>query len=76
MAIEMDKWMFEYWHDRMLKHKILPIDFRQPAIGEIAYDFSTAHPSYDTPFHTDRETQEQIAGNIHKYIVDNLQQIQ
>jgi len=76
MATEMDRWMFEYWHQRMLEQKILPIDFQQPTVGKIAYEFSQSNRNYDTPFHTDRATQEQIAGNIHKYIVDNLQQIQ
>ena len=74
MKSEMDRWMFEYWHDRMIKSGCLPVFFNQDGIGKIAYEFSAANPSYDTPFHTDRATQEQIASNIHRYIVDNLSQ--
>lgn len=71
-----DSWMFDYWHDQMHRKGILPVRFNNDNIGKIAYDFSQANPTFDTPFHTDRATQEQIAANIHKYIVDNLQQKQ
>jgi hypothetical protein len=74
LQTEIDTWMFEYWHDLAQKAGVLPIYFNQPAVGKIAYDFSEANPTFDTPFHTDRATQEQIAANIHKYIVDNLPQ--
>lgn len=74
MKTEMDRWLFEYWHNRLVKLGCLPVYFGKSTIGKIAYDFSTAHPTYDTPFHTDRATQEQIAANIHRYIVDNLPQ--
>lgn len=72
---EMDQWMFEYWHDRVEKSGALAVNFKQHNIGKCAYDFSAANPTYDTPFHTDRATQEQIAANIHNYIVDKLPQI-
>lgn len=73
LQTEMDSWMFEYWHDKIAQAGILPIAFQQPDIGQCAYDFSAANPAYDTPFHTDRATQEQIASNIHSYIVDKMQ---
>jgi hypothetical protein len=69
-----DAWMFDYWHDRISKSGALPVRFKDDGIGRIAYDFSAANPTFDTPFHTDRTTQEQIAANIHSYIVDNLPQ--
>lgn len=72
---ELDSWMFEYWHEKIIKARILPIKFRQPCIGECAYHFSEANPGYDTPFHTDRATQQQIAENIHRYVVDNLHKL-
>jgi hypothetical protein len=68
-----DGWMFEYWHDQIIKAGALPIRFNDPDIGQVAYDFSFANRTFDTPFHTDRATQEQIAKNISRYIVDNLQ---
>lgn len=74
MQSEIDDWMFEYWHHKILNAGIMPIRFKDEHIGKIAYDFSHINRNFDTPFHTDRATQEQIADNIHRYIVDNLQQ--
>jgi hypothetical protein len=68
----MDSWMFEYWHDQIVRAGALPVLFNASGIGKIAYDFSFANPTFDTPFHTDRATQQQIADNIHLYIVDKL----
>ena len=67
-----DSWVFEYWHDKIVKSGALPIEFARESIGKIAYDFSQANPTFDTPFHTDRATQEQIASNVHNYIQSNL----
>lgn len=75
LQTEMDSWMFEYWHWQIEKAGALAVDFKAPNIGRCAYDFSAANPSYDTPFHTDRQTQEQIAANIHGYIVDKLSSV-
>lgn len=75
LQTEMDGWMFEYWHAQVEKSGALAVNFKQPHIGQCAYDFSAANPTYDTPFHTDRDTQEQIAANIHRYIVDKRSQV-
>ena len=64
---EVDSWMFEYWHDKITKNNIVPIRFNDDNIGKIAYDFSEKHP-IDSPFHTDRATQEIVAANIHRII--------
>jgi len=70
----LDNWLFEYWHDKIAKANILPLCFNDADIGRIAYKFSLANPTIDSPFHTDRATQEQVAANIHRKIVDNLPQ--
>ncbi len=66
-----DGWMLEHWHKRTIEHGILPIKFNDNSIGAVAYEFSFANPDYDTPFHTDRATQEIVAANIDRYIKDN-----
>jgi hypothetical protein len=68
----MDEWLFDYWNIKAKEAGVLPIYFNQAGVGKVAYDFSLANPTYDTPFHTDRATQVQITDNIHRYIVDNL----
>ena len=68
----MDSWLFDYWNIKAQEAGVLPIYFNQEGIGKVAYDFSLANRTYDTPFHTDRATQVQITDNIHRYIVDNL----
>lgn len=67
-------WLFEYWHSKIQEAGIVPIKFNDPDIGKIAYDFSWENRNYDTPFHTDRDTQEVIAANIHRRIVDKSTQ--
>lgn len=67
-----DTWLFEYWHTKIAAAGALPIFFARSDIGQIAYDFSAANPTFDTPFHTDRATQEKIAANIHRFIDQNL----
>ena len=71
----LDDWLFEYWHNKILAAGILPICFNDADIGKIAYDFSKKDRTFDSPFHTDRATQEQVGVNIHRKIVDNLPQI-
>ena len=66
-----DGWLLDYWHKRTIEHGILPIKFNDQAIGAVAYEFSNANNDYDTPFHTDRATQEIVAANIDRYIKDN-----
>jgi len=71
----LDNWLFEYWHAKIITAGILPLCFNDVDVGKIAYDFSQANQTIDSPFHTDRDTQEQVAANIHRKIVDNLPQI-
>jgi hypothetical protein len=71
----LDNWLFEYWHAKITTAGILPLCFNDVDVGKIAYDFSQANQTIDSPFHTDRDTQEQVAANIHRKIVDNLPQI-
>jgi hypothetical protein len=68
-----DNWLFEYWHDKITTAGILPFCFNDD-VGKIAYQFSEKNQTIDSPFHTDRATQEQVAANIHRKIVDNLTQ--
>ncbi len=71
----LDNWLFEYWHDKITTAGILPLCFNDVDVGKVAYDFSQANQTIDSPFHTDRATQEQVAANIHRKIVDKLPQI-
>jgi len=66
-----DNWLFDYWHNKIIAGGILPLCVNNVDIGKIAYDFSMANPTYDTPFHTDQITQEKIADNIHKKIINS-----
>lgn len=68
----LDNWVFEYWNDQMIKANILPICFNDEDIGKIAYEFSSKNIHIDSPFHTDRATQEIIASNVHNRIQKNL----
>lgn len=72
VCAQRDEWVFEYWHNRIQATGILPLNFKDADIGQAAYDFSAANRDYDSPFHTDRATQEIIAANIHRKIVDNV----
>lgn len=68
MATMVDTWLFDYWHEQITKSGVLPLRFNDDGVGKIAYEFSAANPSFDTPFHTDRSTQEQVAANVHDRI--------
>lgn len=70
----LDNWLFEYWHDKITTAGILPLCFNDSDVGKIAYEFSEINQTLDSPFHTDRATQEQVAANIHRKIVDKLPQ--
>lgn len=67
LAAEVDSWMLAYWRDQMVKRNIIPIKFNDAHIGKIAYDVSKKYHK-ESPFHTDRATQEVIAANIHRAI--------
>ena len=66
LATELHRWLFEYWHQRLESAGITAIDFRDDDIGKVAYDFCLTCPNYDTPWHTDRATQDIIAANVYK----------
>jgi len=70
----LDQWLFEYWHNKIAQAGILPLYFGDEDVGKVACDFSRENTTFDCPFHTDRATQEQVAANIHRKIVDNLPQ--
>lgn len=70
LATEMDTWMFEYWHNQIVKNNIIPLRFNDQAVGELAYKYYETNGTIDCPFHTDRITQEIIAANVQK-IIDN-----
>jgi hypothetical protein len=74
LVTEIDNWMFEYWHEQIVKNNIVPLKFNDEYIGKPAYDFYELKGMIDCPFHTDRETQQVIANNIQK-IIDNSSQI-
>lgn len=63
---EVDDWLFDYWHQRIVSAGIIPLKFGDNDIGRVAYEFSQSNPSFDSPYHTDLQTQEVIAENIHK----------
>ena len=71
MEQTIDDWVFEYWTDRMNKAGVLPICFNDEDIGKIAYEFSGKNIHIDSPFHTDKATQEVIASNVHNRIQAN-----
>ena len=70
----LDDWLFDYWHNKIIDADMLPICFNDRDIGKVAYEFSEDNQTYDCPFHTDRATQEKVAANIHRKIVDKLPQ--
>lgn len=74
METAKDTWLMEYWHNQIQYAGMLPIRFNDADIGKVAYDFSEKNREYDTPFHTDRATQEIVAANIHRRIVDTSKQ--
>ena len=63
-----DGWLFEFWHNKILDAGVLPVFFNNDNVGKVAYDFSGRNPNFDTPFHTDRATQQTVANNIHQII--------
>ena len=64
----LDGWLFEFWHSKIKAAGKLPIFFNDDTVGKVAYDYSARNPNFDTPFHTDRATQQTVANNIHQVI--------
>jgi len=67
MQQDLDGWLFELWHNKIVEAGIMPINFNK-TVGAIAYDWSFKNQSYESPFHTDVATQEIIAEHINKLI--------
>jgi hypothetical protein len=70
LQTQTDQWIFEYWEMRCEKQGIKTLCFNNDDIGAPAYEFSKFNREYDCPFHTDRATQEIVAANIHRKILD------
>lgn len=68
MFREMNNWHFEFWHGRILDAGSQPLPFNHESVGALAWRFSEIYPEFDSPFHTDRATQEKIAENVHELI--------
>lgn len=68
MMGEMSDWMFQHWHEKGMAQGIQMLSLQHTRVGKVAWDFSGANPDYDTPFHTDRDTQTQIAQNVHGFL--------
>lgn len=64
LSTKRDQWVFEYWEMQCEKQGIRTICFNDDDIGGPAYKFSELNREYDSPFHTDRATQETVAQNI------------
>lgn len=71
----LDNWLFEYWHNKIIQAGILPLYFGDENVGKVAVEFSHANPTFDSPFHTDRATQEKVANNINDRIQEWVQSI-
>lgn len=65
---EINHWLFDYWAQQIRKAEIQPIYFNDEKIGRCAYDFCEHTPNFDTPWHTDAQTQIKIASNIHAFM--------
>ncbi len=69
LCTKKDQWMFEYWEMQCQQHGIKTIYFNDKNIGGPAYEFSEKNREYDSPFHTDRATQETVAQNIQTQLI-------
>ena len=69
---EIQDWMFEYWHNRLKQNGIQSLPFGHSLVGKAAWDFCYHTPDYDTPFHTDKATQQIIADNVHRLILQGI----
>lgn len=72
LSTTVDNWLVDYWHHKILDNDIMALRFNEQDIGAVAYEFTKNNHNYDTPFHTDLATQQQIADNIHCKMVDML----
>ena len=68
-----DNWLYEYWQIKILQNKIISIPFLQQNFAKIAYDFvkKTNH-AYPKCYHTDRDTQQELAKCIYQEIQTQL----
>ena len=71
MQKDIDEWLFSFWHQKILDAGIMPIYFND-SVGARAYEWSSTNRNYDSPFHTDRATQELIAADIDQLVRSKL----
>jgi hypothetical protein len=78
LKYETDTWMLNYWNQRIIDQGVLPVllgsphDLELSPLAKPAYDFVKTNPAYPVLYHTDLETQQQVADNIHRYLQKHL----
>ena len=60
-----ESWMYDFWHHRIRQDRIMAIPFTRYNWAKIAYEFSAKNPRYPTPYHTDDDTQIELAKRLH-----------
>ena len=61
---EVDSWMFQHWHQQILKCGMIPIELTKTNFAEPMFNYyKTGKPEND-PYHTDTDTQELMAYRI------------
>ena len=61
-----ESWMYDYWHSQIQEHGIIAMPFAHDTWASIAYDFARTHPRWDRLYHTDDDTQVELAKRIHE----------
>jgi hypothetical protein len=70
---ETDNWLYEYWQIKILQNKIISIPFLRQNFAKIAYDFANkTNHQYPKCYHTDRDTQQELAKCIYQEIQTKL----
>jgi len=60
-----ESWMYAHWHQQIQNNGILAIPFAPDTFASIAYDFARRNPRWDRSYHTDDETQIELAARLH-----------
>jgi hypothetical protein len=67
---EVDSWMFQHWHQKILNAGITPIELTYTNFAEPMFNYyKTGKPEND-PYHTDTETQVLMAQRINQIILE------
>ena len=70
---ETDNWLYEYWQIKILQNKIISIPFLFQNFAKFAYDFAKkTNYQYPRCYHTDRDTQQELAKCIYQEIQTQL----